>query len=77
MPTGATPESWTPERRKAMSEWMHNHKPWESTTGPKTVEGKRNSAMRGLKHGRCSALVRRAASLGYALNWMEKALLDE
>ena len=77
MPRGATPASWNPERKMAMSNWMHKHKPWESSTGARTAKGKANSAMRGLKHGKCSAPVRNAASVTHALNQMTKALLDE
>ena len=77
MPTGATPQSWKPQRRKDMRKWMHQNKPWLKSTGPKTAKGKANSAMRGLKHGRCSAAVRNAASAAYALKEMESELLRE
>lgn len=75
MTRGRTPESWTLKYRKSQSEWMHQHKPWESSTGPGTARGKTKSAMRGLRHGRCSAIVRNAAGLTHTLHRLEKELL--
>jgi len=40
---------WTPERRARAAEQIHRWRPWEKSTGPKTPEGKRRSAMRGYK----------------------------
>ena len=39
----------TPEHRAARSQMIRRWKPWERSTGPKTPEGKRRSAMRGYK----------------------------
>ena len=41
----------TPEHRRLQSEAIQRWKPWEASTGPKTPEGKRRSAMRGYKGG--------------------------
>ena len=44
-------KGWTPERRAQQSELIHNWRPWEKSTGPKTEEGKARSAKRGYKGG--------------------------
>jgi hypothetical protein len=31
---------WTPERRSRQAQLIHNWKPWERSTGPKTLTGK-------------------------------------
>lgn len=41
----------TPEHRAMRAELIRRWKPWEKSTGPKTEEGKRRSAMRGFKGG--------------------------
>lgn len=41
----------TPEHRALRAELIRRWKPWEKSTGPKTAEGKRRSAMRGYKGG--------------------------
>ena len=43
--------NWTPERRAKQSRAIHRWKPWEKSTGPKSPEGKAQSAMRGFKGG--------------------------
>jgi len=40
-----TSSAWTEERRQRQREAIHGWRPWESSTGPKTPEGKRRSAM--------------------------------
>ena len=40
---------WTEERRARAAEQIHQWRPWEHATGPKTLEGKRRSALRGYK----------------------------
>lgn len=42
---------WTPERRARQAELIRTWKPWERSSGPKTLEGKGRSAMRGFKGG--------------------------
>ena len=41
----------TPEHRAMRAELIRRWKPWEKSTGPRTVEGKANSAANSLKHG--------------------------
>ncbi len=38
---------WTDERRAKQREAIHRWKPWENSTGPKTEEGKAQSAANG------------------------------
>lgn len=38
-------KSWTPEQRAAAAQRIHEWKPWERSTGPRTAEGKAISAM--------------------------------
>jgi hypothetical protein len=35
---------WTPQRRRRQGAAIHRWKPWQSSTGPKTVEGKARAA---------------------------------
>ena len=39
----------TPEHRELRRQLIQRWKPWEKSTGPKTAEGKKRSAMRGYK----------------------------
>jgi hypothetical protein len=41
----------TPEHRAMRAELIRRWKPWEKSTGPKTEQGKAQSAMRGYKGG--------------------------
>ena len=41
----------TPEHRELRTQLIQSWKAWEKSTGPKTTEGKRRSAMRGYKGG--------------------------
>ncbi len=43
-----TSKSWTPERRAKQSERINKSKPWEKSTGPKTVAGKAVSSKNAL-----------------------------
>lgn len=74
MTWGATSADWSPERRKKQSEWMHTHRPWLKTTGPKTEAGKRASAYRGLKHGRRSASVHSAGAVTACIDRLAREL---
>ena len=40
---------WTPERKARQAELIKLWRPWETTQGPVTPEGKKRSAMRGYK----------------------------
>lgn len=44
-------KGWTSERRAKQSALIRQWRPWEKSTGPKTEEGKKRSAMRGYKGG--------------------------
>jgi len=46
---------WTPERRLKQAETIRKNKPWEKSTGPRTVEGKRRSSLNALMDGQTSA----------------------
>jgi hypothetical protein len=43
--------NWTEERRQRQSEAIQRWKPWEKSTGPKTIEGKQRSALNPYKGG--------------------------
>ena len=47
---------WTPERKAKQSELIHNWKPWQHSTGAKTVEGKAIVAKNAVKNGLWSIL---------------------
>lgn len=63
---------WTPERRQRQSQVIHRWKPWESSTGAKTLEGKETSKMNAYKHGgygvSIKALRRELTNYNYALD---------
>ena len=42
---------WSPERRQRQREAIHQWKPWEQSTGPRTPEGKATAARNSLVHG--------------------------
>lgn len=42
---------WTPERKARQAALIHNWRPWERSTGPKTEAGKAIASMNGWKHG--------------------------
>lgn len=44
-------KGWSAARRARQAEAIRQWKPWEKSTGPKSEEGKRQSAMRGYKGG--------------------------
>jgi hypothetical protein len=43
---------WTPERQRRQSEAIHRWKPWEQSTGPKTLEGKAKVSMNSYRGGK-------------------------
>ena len=59
------PRKWTPEQKARQSQLIRSWRPWESTRGPVTPDGKRRSAMRGFKGNPREALAeaRRLARL--------------
>ena len=50
---------WTPERKARAAMLIHNWRPWEKTTGPKSELGKNRSKMNAYRHGNRCAEVRR------------------
>jgi hypothetical protein len=42
---------WTPERRAKQAALIREWKPWEQSTGPRSVEGKALTARNGYKGG--------------------------
>ena len=47
-------KGWPPERRRQQAERAKKNKPWENSTGPKTVSGKQTSSQNAYQHGRRS-----------------------
>ena len=43
--------TWTTERRQRQSQLIQTWKPWERSTGPKTIEGKEVAARNSWKGG--------------------------
>ena len=72
MPTGSTPASWSPERKKKQALVIYRWKPWEHSPGPKTKAEKRASAMRALKSETRSADVKSTATLAAAMGRVER-----
>lgn len=44
-------KGWTEERREKARQRILQNKPWEQSTGPKTVAGKQASSLNAMKHG--------------------------
>lgn len=51
MDTNRKQREWTPEQRAEQSRKLRERKIWQSSTGPRTAEGKAISSQNGLKHG--------------------------
>ena len=66
---------WTPEQRKRQSELIQRWKPWEKSTGPKSKDGKRTSAMRGLKTGEHTAEMRELRKMLAKNNQLLRSLM--
>jgi hypothetical protein len=45
------PAPWTPERRQRQAAAIQKWRPWESSTGPKSAEGKAKTARNAYKGG--------------------------
>lgn len=53
--------TWTAERRARHAKLIHQWRPWERSTGPRTPEGKARSARNSYRGGqrvKCRALIR-------------------
>ncbi len=68
---------WTPERRKKQSELIKSWKPWEKSTGAKTVGGTEKSKMNALKHGCRSEVFRNLDTYMAAQNRMAREIRKE
>ena len=70
---------WTPERKAKQAEMIRNWKPWKSSTGPKSEEGKEACRMNARKHGAFSADSKEASRLlrVYAALLNKVGALDE
>ncbi len=44
--------NWTPEQRQRQRELIQRWKPWEKSTGAKTLEGKKRSSQNAYKTGK-------------------------
>jgi len=51
-------KGWTEERRRKQAETIRQNKPWEKSTGPKTLKGKEICSLNALKHGARSKVMR-------------------
>ena len=65
--------AWTPERKARQAELIKLWRPWETTQGPVTPEGKKRSAMRGYK-GDPRGTLAEARRLARLISNDEKAL---
>ncbi len=65
---------WSAERRARQAALIHNWRPWERSTGPRTADGKARSARNAVKHGRCTA-ASRALLAGF--RWMLREMEAE
>jgi hypothetical protein len=59
---------WTEAQRQQLSERVRDWKPWEKSTGPRSVEGKKRAAMRALKTGEHAADIRATRKIIAAQN---------
>lgn len=49
---------WTPEQRAAQAARLRALRPWERSTGPRTLEGKARSSQNALKNGMSTTFMR-------------------
>jgi hypothetical protein len=45
------PNGWTPERRARQSQKIREWKPWQQSTGPRTLKGKQKTSQNAWDHG--------------------------
>jgi|GEM_PF-6328878 len=48
------PRTWTDEQKRASSQMARQSRPWEKSTGPRSILGKQISSRNSYKHGRFS-----------------------
>jgi hypothetical protein len=68
---------WTPERRRKQSEAIQRWRPWEKTTGPRTIKGKAVLSVNAVKHGMRSAGNREMERLIAQLSRIERGMREE
>jgi hypothetical protein len=52
-------KGWTPERKATQRAAIYRWRPWEQSTGPKTLEGKETASRNALKGGHRSRVLQR------------------
>lgn len=71
---------WTPERKARQAELIRNWRPWEQSTGPRTVAGKARTARnryRGAQRARLRNLAKELrAFLKAQREWLERVALE-
>lgn len=65
-------KGWTEERRQEARERILRNKPWEQSTGPKTVAGKQTSSLNAMKHGMRSRRLLNYMTRSLSLNKMTR-----
>ena len=65
---------WTPERRARQAALIRTWRPWEKSTGPRSVEGKARTSRNGFKGGHRATLRELARALDEALREQRDAL---
>ena len=67
---------WTSERRARQSAAIRNWRPWERSTGPRTLEGKACTSRNGFKGGQREQLRALGRELNDALNVLDTFLIS-
>lgn len=69
--------NWTEEQRQRQSQLIQKWKPWKSSTGAKTPEGKVRSSQNALKHGfRSSEAIASQKEVNQHFKQLEQILKD-
>jgi hypothetical protein len=69
--------NWTEEQRQRQSQLIQKWKPWKSSTGAKTTEGKARSSQNALKHGfRSESAIANQKEVNQSFRQLEQTLKD-